>query len=104
MFVEDYVWFSAAHHYGLVGSETLSHRANTLIDIGQAGWSDWLAMRHNKAVVDILERNIEKGLSCGNDDFIGKLEQLTNCSLHYRGQGRPFKRHLKGSVPFKGTL
>jgi len=26
---EDYVWSSAVHHCGLVGSETLSHRAST---------------------------------------------------------------------------
>lgn len=38
---EDYFLSIAAHHCGLVKSETLSHRANTLIDIGQADWSDF---------------------------------------------------------------
>ena len=88
---EDYAWSSAAHHCGLVRNEVLSNRANNMVNINEGGWSDWLAMSENKAITDVLERNIEKGLPCGNDGFIAKLEQLAKCSLRYRPQGRPIK-------------
>jgi len=40
-------------------------------------------------VLKILRRNIEKGLTCGNDDFIENLEKLSAKGLSYRPQGRP---------------
>jgi|TARA_R100001086_G_scaffold247313_1_gene181223 hypothetical protein len=33
-----------------------------------------LAMAENKAVTDILQRNAEKGLPCGTQSFMEKLE------------------------------
>jgi len=89
---EDYPWSSAAHHCGLVANDVLSNRANSVVGISESGWSEWLATAENKAVMKILERNVEKGLPCGKDSFIDKLEQLTNRSLRYRPQGRPMKK------------
>lgn len=89
---EDYPWSSAAHHCGLVTNDALSNRANSVVDIPESDWSGWLAIAENKAVTEVLERNVEKGLPCGNDSFIDRLEQLANCSLRYRPQGRPVKK------------
>ena len=88
---EDYQWSSAAHHCGLIANELLYNCANTLVAITTDKWSDWLAISENKAMVDVLERHIEKGLPCGSDGFISKLERLSKCSLRYRPQGRPRK-------------
>jgi putative transposase len=87
---EDYTWSSAAHHCGLVDS-ALSNKANSLINISQSDWSQWLSIAENKTVTDVLERNVEKGLPCGSDDFIDKLEQVSKRSLRYRPRGRPVK-------------
>lgn len=89
---EEYPWSSAAHHCGLAANDVLSNRANSVVGISESDWSDWLATAENKAVTEILERNVEKGLPCGKDSFIDRLEQLTNSSLRYRPQGRPMKK------------
>ena len=49
----------------------------------------------------IIRRNIEKGLPCGSDKFIGKLEKRVGRLLQYRPLGRPGKDGAikKGSVP-----
>jgi len=88
---EDYVWSSAAHHCGLVESDALSHRANKMTDVTESEWSAWLAIAENQAITDMLERNIEKGLPCGADDFIARLEKISKSVLRYRPQGRPVK-------------
>jgi len=88
---EDYKWSSAAHHCGFVENKALSHKANKLIAVTQDDWSEWLTKKDSKAMTELLERNTEKGLPCGNDSFIAKLEQLAKRSLRYRPQGRPSK-------------
>ena len=90
---EDYKWSSAAHHCGLVESKSLSHKANKLIAVTQSDWSEWLTKKDSKAITELLERNIEKGLPCGNERFIVKLERLAKRSLRYRPQGRPSKEN-----------
>jgi hypothetical protein len=42
-------------------------------------------------VTDIIQRNIEKGLPCGSDNFIDGLERIAKRKLRYKPQGRPFK-------------
>ena len=88
---EDYVWSSAAHHCGLVDSKALMNRANNVVGVVEKQWSAWLAVAENKIVTDVLERNVEKGLPCGSESFIDRLERLTKRSLRYRPQGRPTK-------------
>lgn len=39
-----------------------------------------------------LRRNIDKGLPCGSDAFIRKLEKAAKRMLRYRPQGRPKKQ------------
>jgi len=86
-----YVWSSAAHHCGLVDNDALFNRANSVVGVSTEKWSEWLATAENKAITAVLERNIDKGLPCGSDSFIDRLEKLTKRSLRYRPQGRPVK-------------
>ena len=39
----------------------------------------------------VLRHNIGKGLPCGSDKFIHKLEKMTGKALQYRPRGRPRK-------------
>ena len=39
----------------------------------------------------MLRRNVEKGLPCGTDKFIQKLETIAGRVLQYRPIGRPRK-------------
>lgn len=41
--------------------------------------------------LNILRRNIDKGLPCGKDAFISNLERLAVRSLIFKPQGRPWK-------------
>lgn len=59
--------------------------------IYQDNWSEWLTEPENQGVLDIIQRNVEKGLPCGDDNFISKLEVVAKRSLQYKPQGRPFK-------------
>ena len=71
---EDYIWSSAAHHCGFVDSKALMNRANNVVGVAKTKWSAWLAVAENKIVTDVLERNVEKGLPCGSESFIDRLE------------------------------
>ncbi|RLA42271.1 MAG: hypothetical protein DRR42_23730 [Gammaproteobacteria bacterium] len=42
--------------------------------------------------VEILRRNIDKGLPCGSDRFVEKLENIAGRALRFRRPGRPKKR------------
>jgi putative transposase len=64
---EDYRWSSAAGHCRLKEDRILTRS------------SRWL---------EELRRNIKKGLPCGTDDFIQKLERMAGRILRYRPQGR----------------
>ncbi|MCK4840326.1 MAG: hypothetical protein KAT04_00420 [Methylococcales bacterium] len=59
---------------------------------GQENWSEWLSIPEERGVTDIIQRNTEKGLPCGHDDFIDKLEAVAKRALRYKPQGRPFKK------------
>jgi len=63
--------------------------------ISQGEWSEWLSLPENQAMTDVIQRNIEKGLPCGSDTFIDKLELIAKRTLRYKPQGRPFKE-IKG--------
>ena len=52
-------------------------------------WSSWLSDGDDEEKLGILRRNIDKGLPCGNEDFIQKLGVLAKRVLKYRPQGRP---------------
>jgi putative transposase len=92
---ENYRWSSAAAHCGLKTDPLLAALPNAMDGISQGEWNKWLALPENKGVIDIIQRNIEKGLPCGDDNFITALEAVAKKSLRYKPQGRPLKQ-IKG--------
>jgi putative transposase len=85
---EEYSWSSAAVHCGMKATSVLKLTTGEMIT--ESDWSSWLAVEENEEALTVLRRNVEKGLPCGSDVFIEKLEKYSNKSLKYRPQGRPF--------------
>jgi len=92
---EEYRWSSAAAHCGLKEDSLLAPLPSSMDGVSQVRWSEWLALPESKAVTDIIQRNIEKGLPCGGDSFVDKLEAIAKRSLKYKPQGRP-RKTIKG--------
>jgi len=86
---EDYQWSSAAAHFGMKESPLLAKLPDSMNGVSQDNWSEWLASPGERAVENIIERNVEKGLPCGSDGFIGQLESVAKRSLRFKPQGRP---------------
>jgi len=89
---ENYRWSSAAAH--------CDKRTDSLIDPKSSwnkkfasieDWSVWLAEGDEAEEIQMLRKNIEKGLPCGADSFIKRLSKLAGRELEYRPQGRPMK-------------
>jgi len=95
---EEYLWSSAAAHCGEAESLLLAKPPSSMNDVTEEAWSEWLALPEEESVENIIERNIEKGLPCGSDGFIDRLEIAVKRSLRFKPQGRP---KLKGNVPLK---
>jgi putative transposase len=89
---EDYRWSSAAAHCGkgvdgLLNPESgLSRKLSETED-----WSAWLAEGDETEELQMLRRNVEKGLPCGSEDFVQKLGRQVGRLLEYRPRGRPKK-------------
>jgi len=94
---EDYVWSSAAAHCGIRKDSLLTELTGMKRAVPLHEWSKWLSRPEKEGDINIIRRNVEKGLPCGSEYFIDHLETQTNRQLRYRPQGRP----KKGSVPFK---
>ena len=47
----------------------------------------------------VIQRNIEKGLPCGSESFLKRLERKAGRVLQYKPRGRP-RSLILGSVPF----
>jgi putative transposase len=89
---EDYRWSSAAAHCGnrldgLLNPESDLSRKFSEIE----NWSAWLAKGDEAEELQMLRRNVEKGLPCGSDGFVQKLGRQVGRMLDYRPQGRPKK-------------
>jgi hypothetical protein len=59
-------------------------------------WSTWLAQGDEPEKLEALRCNAEKGLPCGSEKIIQRLEKLTDRALQYRQRGRPRKDDEKG--------
>jgi len=90
---EDYQWSSAAAHCGLNVTPLLAELPDSMNGVSQENWSDWLALPESEEVAHVIQRNVEKGLPCGSDDFIDRLESVAKRSLRFKPQGRPFKKN-----------
>ena len=94
---EDYSWSSAAGHCMKNDDSILSKKTKwKKLAESVSEWSAWLAEGDDSCDLMILRRNIEKGLPCGTDLFIRKLENLIGRSLQFRPQGRPKTNDTKG--------
>lgn len=89
---EDYPWSSAATHCGHNRDDILSS------DFPPPGiiedWRKWLHESDNPEDSDMLRQNTQRGLPCGSESFVSKLEKLFDRSLSFRPRGRP-KREKK---------
>ena len=94
---ENYRWSSAGAHCGLRQDDVLTAKSSWRKQFEAIGdWSAWLAEGDAPPQLEVLRRNAEKGLPCGSDKFIRKLEKLTGRALQYRPRGRPRKDDEKG--------
>jgi len=88
---EEYPWSSAAARCGLISNINLAPHASLGIGVMQKEWSAWLAVPESADVMKALSMYTEKGLPCGSDAFIAKLEKQADRILRFRPQGRPIK-------------
>ena len=89
---ENYHWSSAAAHCGLRADPVLTNVASWRRQFdGIGNWSNWLAEGDEPQELEVLRRNVDRGLPCGSARFIGKLEKLTGQGLQFRPRGRPRK-------------
>jgi putative transposase len=90
---ENYAWSSAAAHCGrradavLTPASTWRERLAAVDD-----WSAWLAEGDESEELGVLRRNLDKGLPCGSEAFIDRLEVLADRPLRFRPIGRPRTR------------
>jgi len=89
---ERYQWSSAPYHCGLREDNLLTQKRPWQRQIEQiADWSTWLAEGENPQQRDVIRMHVQRGLPCGSQRFIRKLEKLAGCSFEFRPQGRPIK-------------
>ena len=89
---ENYPWSSAAAHCGLKQDTLFTTKSYWKEQFESVGdWSTWLAEGDDPKQLEILRRNVDKGLPCGSDKFIQKLEKLAGRMLGHRPRGRPRK-------------
>jgi putative transposase len=89
---ENYPWSSAAVHCGLKEDAVLTRDPGWLRQVKSIGdWSKWLAEGDRPEQLDVLRRHVERGLPCGAEGFIRKLERQAKQLLRPRPRGRPKK-------------
>jgi len=90
---ENYQWSSAAAHCQKAESDLLTKKSawkrklNSIED-----WPSWLAEGEDSEALEILCRNTNKGLPCGPEGFIEKLERRAGKLLAFQAIGRPNKQ------------
>ena len=87
---ENYRWSSAAAHCGERADAVLTKDAEWLRQVRAMGdWSKWLAEGDRPEQLEVLRRHVERGLPCGAEGFIRKLERQAKQLLRVRPRGRP---------------
>ena len=83
-------WSSASAHCRLKQGPVLTRKPYWQRQFESIGdWAAWLSEGDEPQRLEILRRNVEKGLPCGSEKFIHKLETLTGRALQNRPRGRP---------------
>lgn len=94
---EHYAWSSAAGHCGIKEDSVLCSTPDWRRQFESIGdWSAWIAAGDESSQLETLRRNADKGLPCGSEKFILRLEKLVGRELAFRPRGRPRKRAEKG--------
>ena len=89
---ENYPWSSAAAHCGLKEDTVLTSDAAWLKQVRALdNWSKWLADGDRPEQLEVLRRHVERGLPCGAEGFIRKLERQAKQLLRPTPRGRPRK-------------
>ena len=93
---ENYPWSSAPAHCGLKEDTVLTTDREWLRQLKSVGdWSKWLAESDPPAQLEVLRRHVERGVPCGAERFIRRLERQTGQMLRLRARGRPKKVEQK---------
>jgi len=89
---ENYRWSSAPAHCGLTEDTVLTTDREWLRQVKSVGnWSKWLAEGDRPEQLEVLRRHVERGLPCGAERFIRRLERRAGQILRPRARGRPRK-------------
>jgi putative transposase len=89
---ENYRWSSAPAHCGLRADSVLTSEPLWLRQLKSMGdWSKWLGEGDRPEQLEVLRRCVERGLPCGVEGFIRKLERQAGQVLRLRPRGRPKK-------------
>ena len=89
---ENYAWSSAAVHCGLRPDVLVDGRAGLPADFVQtAEWSNWLKGVETPELLDELRSKSRRGLPCGSEEFVSKLERQAGRPLRPGSRGRPPK-------------
>jgi putative transposase len=87
---QDYPWSSAPAHCAGAFSELLDASPRWSKQFAAvANWSAWLAEGDEEQELQIVRRNVDKGLPCGSEKFVAELGEQAGRVLAYRAQGRP---------------
>ncbi|NOY73791.1 MAG: transposase [Gammaproteobacteria bacterium] len=90
---EQYAWSSAEAHCKLKKGTVLTQNPYWLKQLDQIkDWSAWLVKDDEPDKIKILRSHVEKGLPCGSEKFITKLEEIADRVLRYRPRGRPVQK------------
>ena len=86
---EDYPWSSARAHCGHRQDPLLTRNDRWLQQIeGIGDWSAWLAESDDENMVDALRRSARRGLPCGSDEFVNRLEWTSGRRLQERRRAK----------------
>jgi putative transposase len=89
---ENYRWSSAAAHCGLRADSVLTKDPEWFKQFKSVGdWAKWLGEGERPEQLEVLRRHVERGLPCGAERFIRKLERQAKQLLRLRPRGRPKK-------------
>ena len=87
---EDYAWSSAAAHCHQQPGDLLNLKSKwSKAFLTIPDWSAWLAEGDEESEINLVRRNVERGLPCGSDSFVNKLSKQAGRNLDFRPRGRP---------------